>query len=473
MARILLIEDDEDTARLITRVLGEPPETCEVTVARSQREGLARLDAGDVDCVLLDYRLPDVDGLGCLRAIRRAHPDLPVVMVTGAGSEEIAVDAIQLGAANYLVKHGRWLQAVPVAVRAALGQRELRRSNARYRRKLRASQQELTRLRQELSERYRLDGIVGQSPAIAQAIECAERAAASSSRVMIEGETGTGKELFARAIHYHGPRATKPFEAINCAALPEQLMEAELFGHTRGAFSGADHARRGLFEMADGGTLFLDEVTELSLTMQAKLLRVVEDGVVRPLGSEARRTVNVRIIAATNRPLAEAVRRGQFRDDLRFRLSVLSIRLPALRERRGDIRLLAAHFLEEIAAREGRSFRGFEPVTLQLLDAYEWPGNVRQLRNEIERLVNTADDGERIAADLLSPEVLEAPVSDREDGARTLREVVRSVETTVVAERLREYGWHRGKTADSLGVTREWLWVKIRQLGLVVPPRAE
>jgi DNA-binding NtrC family response regulator len=473
MARILLIEDDGETARQIVRVLAEPPEAGHVTVARSQREGLAMLDADGADCVLLDYRLPDVDGLSCLRAIRRAHPELPVVMVTGAGSEEVAVEAIQLGAANYLVKHGRWLQAVPVAVRAAVGQRDLRRSNARYRRRLRASQQELTRLRQELSEKYRLDGVVGQSRAIEHAIDCAERAAASSSRVLIEGETGTGKELFARAIHYHGPRATRPFEAINCAALPEQLLEAELFGHTRGAFTGADRARRGLFEAADGGTLFLDEVAELPLTVQAKLLRVVEDGVVRPLGSDTRRTVNVRIVAATNRPLADAVRRGTFRDDLRFRLSVLTIRLAPLRERRGDIRLLAMHFLDEISAREGRRFRGFEPAALELLDAYDWPGNVRELRNEVERLVNTAEPGERIGAELLSPEILDAPTAPTADGDRTLREVVRSVETTVVEQRLREHGWHRGATARSLGVTREWLWVKIRQLGLVVPPRTE
>ena len=443
-ARVLLIEDSAETARLLAGALGAGSDPFEVTVAGSARDGLEHLATHQVDCVLLDYRLPDADGLECLRTIRQRHPDLPVVVITGAGSEEVAVEAMKLGASDYLVKHGKYLVTVPVVVREALGRRELERTAAHYRSALRSSRREASRLRRELRERYRLDGIIGESAAIEHALFLAERAAETRVTVLLEGETGTGKELFARAIHYHGPRARGPFLAQNCAALPEGLLESELFGHLRGAFTGAERARRGLFEEADGGTLFLDEVSEASPAVQAKLLRVLQDGEVRPVGGNGGRKVDVRVIAASNGDLGQAARERRFRPDLYYRLRVFPIRLPALRERRADIRLL---------------------------ERYPWPGNVRELENEIHRLVLCAEPGERITPDLLAAWIVEGAPPAAGGGARPLKEIVREVELATIRARLREHGYHRAATARSLGMTRESLWAKLRQLGFVAPRR--
>src|SRR2546428_2360670 len=395
-ARVLLIEDNPETARLLAGGLGAGSAPFGGTAVGSARAGLAPLAQQEVDCVLLDCRLPDADGLECLRQVRQRCPDVPVVVITGAGSEEVAVEAMKLGASDYLVKHGKYLVTVPGVVREALGGRELERTAARYGSALRSSRREVSRLRRELRERYRLDGIIGESAAIEQALFLAERAAQTRVTVLLEGETGTGKELFARAIHYHGPRARGPFVAQNYAALPEGLLESELFGHVRGAFTGAERARRGLFEEADGGTLFLDEVSEASPAIQADLLRVLQDGAGRPVGGESSRKVDVRVIAASNRDLGVAAREGRFRPDLYYRLRVFPIRLPALRERRADIRLLALHLLERISAQEAKKLRGFDPRALRLLERYPWPGNVRELENEIHRLVLCAGAGQGV-----------------------------------------------------------------------------
>jgi len=466
---VLLIEDSADTARLISGALHAASGHFEVPTASSGRAGMEYLAEHPVDCVLLDYRLPDLDGLECLRRLRHDHPEVPVVMITGAGSEELAVEAMKLGATDYVVKHGKYLVTVPVVVRGALGRRELERTAAHCRSELRRSRREVCRLRRELRERYRLDGIVGESAAIEHALFLAERAAQTRASVLLEGETGTGKELFARAIHYHGPRARGPFLAQNCAALPETLLESALFGHIRGAFSGADRSHRGLFAEADGGTLFLDEIGEATASIQAKLLRVLEDGEVRPVGGETIRKVDVRIIAATNRDLEEAVRAGTFRQDLLYRLRVFPIRLPPLRERRDDIRPLAVHLLEHMTTAEAKPLRGFHPRTLRALERYAWPGNVRQLANEIHRLVLCAEPGEWIMPELLASWIVEDTAAPA-DGARALKEIVREVELATILARLREHGYHRSATARSLGMTRESLWAKLRLLGFV-PPR--
>jgi two-component system, NtrC family, response regulator AtoC len=466
-ATILLIEDNADAAQLIADALRAAPERFEVASVPSARGAFQYLGAHPVDVVLLDYRLPDLDGLECLRKIRQRYPDVPVIVITGAGSEEVAVEAMKLGATDYLVKHGKYLLTVPIVVRGALGQSELRRTAAEYRSALRSSRREVERLHHELRDRYRLDGIIGESEATLQAIELAERAAQTSVTVLVEGETGTGKELIARAIHYHGPRARRPFLAQNCAALPDTLLESELFGHVRGAFTGADRARRGLFEAADGGTLFLDEIGEASLPIQAILLRVLQDGEVRPVGGTASRHVDVRVIAATNRDLGAAVHEGRFRLDLYYRLRVFPIALPPLRDRREDIAPLAAHFLEQLGTQEGRRLAGFTPQALRLLERYAWPGNVRELQSEIHRLVLCVDEGERVAPEHLAPAITaEASVP----GDRPLKEIVREVELATIRSRLQRHGYHRSATARSLGFTRESLWAKMRQLGFRPPP---
>jgi DNA-binding NtrC family response regulator len=291
-----------------------------------------------------------------------------------------------------------------------------------------------------------------------------ERAAKSSIPILITGESGVGKEVIARAVHGSSERAGKPFVAVNCATLSETLLQSELFGHARSAFTGADRARPGLFVEADGGTLFLDEVGEMSPAMQAVLLRVLQDGIVRPVGGSTERRVDARVIAATNRDLDEAVHRGAFRSDLLYRLRGFTIRLPALRERREDVPALVQHFLERWAASEGVPVSRLAPRTLACLTAYGWPGNVRELEHEIHRLVLCADGTQAIAPDLLPPEILGAAA---DDGERPLREIVREVEAATIESRLRRYRYHRGATARSLGVTREWLWAKMRKLGLI------
>jgi transcriptional regulator with PAS, ATPase and Fis domain len=319
------------------------------------------------------------------------------------------------------------------------------------------------------------DGIVGRSRAIRQAIALAERAGQTTATVLLQGETGTGKELFARAIHDCGPRARGPFIVLNCAAVPETLLESELFGHLRGAFTGAERARRGLFEEAHGGTLFLDEVGETSPGVQGKLLRVLQSGEVRPLGSDRVHRVDARVVAATNRDLNAEAAAGRFRADLFYRLSVLPLSLPALRERPEDIEDLALHFLRRLGAQEGRPPPAFGPQALELLRRHPWPGNVRELQNEIRRLVLTIAPGERVEPCSLSPWIGREGGPDRRTDSRMrpherpLKAIVREAERAAIHERLRRHAYHRAATARSLGVSREWLWAKMRALGIEAP----
>jgi two-component system response regulator PilR (NtrC family)/two-component system response regulator HydG len=466
-ARILIVEDNVDVARLIHETLAAEPEGFDVSEAYSAERAFRHLAERDVDCVLLDYRLPDSDGLKCLAKIRQRHPRLPVIFVTGEGSEEVAVEAMRGGAVHYLVKHGRaYLKAVALVVREALGRVELERTADRYR-------SEVDRLRRELRERYRLDGIIGQSPAIEEALALAEQAARSDVTVLLEGETGTGKEVFARAIHYHGARAQGPFQAVNCAGVPDTLLESELFGHERGAFTGADRRRTGVFEEAHRGTLFLDEVSRTSPAFQTKLLRVLQNGEIRSLGTNVTRRVDVRIIAATNQDLQAAAQEGRFAEDLYYRLSAFPIRLPPLRERRGDIARLAVCFLNAFSAKEGKSLAGFHPEALQRLEQFCWPGNVRQLENEIQRLVVIAQPGARITPDLLSPCIRGTARPAIAADLRPIKDIVTDVEIAVIIERERRFGGNRCAAARSLGLTREGLWAKKRRLGILDVPGAQ
>jgi DNA-binding NtrC family response regulator len=469
---ILVVDDDSETTARMADALRQAGDDWEVRCAASAKEALAAARDPHVDCVLLDYRLPDVDGLSCLRELRQIRPDVPVVMVTGAGSEGVAVEAMKLGAADYVVKHGTYVQVVPGIVREVLGRRALARLGAEP--ALRAPvARELPTLDQAVLARFQSEGLIARSPAMLRLFALIERAAQSRATVLIEGESGSGKELCARAVHAHGPRAAAPFLAQNCAAVPESLLESELFGHVRGAFTGADRNHRGLFEQADGGTLFLDEIGEASPSVQAKLLRVLQEREVRPIGTTASQPVDVRLVAATNRDLRRDIADGRFRLDLLYRLRVFPIVVPPLRERPEDVAGLAEHFLAAIEREEGRKTGGFEPATLTVLARYAWPGNVRELQNEVHRLVLCAEPDETLAPDMLAPWILEeVPASAMTD--TPLRDLIRQVEAAIIQSRLREHGYRRAATARSLGITREALWAKLRQLGIVPPgPRTQ
>jgi len=466
-ATILLVEDHAETSKLIAGALTTAG-GFEVVAVPAVGEALEHLAAGGIDCVLLDYRLPDTTGLDGLRVIRTRHPAIPVVIVTGAGSEHVAVDAMKLGATDYVVKEGRYLRRVALVVREALGRRALERLPIA--RNAAPSRRGDVAATAAIRERFRDDGIFSESSGLDAVFELAARAARSSVTVLLVGESGTGKELFARAIHSHGPRASKPFLAQNCAALAENLLESELFGHVRGAFTGADRTRRGLFEEAAGGTLFLDEVSEIGLSIQAKLLRVLQQKEVRALGSSTTLAVDVRVVAATNVDLRKAVETGSFRLDLYHRLCVFPIVLPPLRERVEDIAPLARHFLHHFSQQEQLDVPGFEPEALRCLERYTWPGNVRELQNEMLRLVLCGEPGEAVAAEALSPWIREHGAVPGDDG-RSLRDILRDVELATIWARLREHGYRRSATATSLGITREALWAKLRQLGVDVPSR--
>jgi len=371
--RVLVVDDDAEMAEMVARHLaGEGFTVAAVTGGARAMERLAE-EAFDV--VLTDVVMGEVDGLAVLREAQQRHPRTRVILMTAFGSLENAIAALREGAADYLTKPFKMAE-VTVAVRRALDEARLREEN--------------TRLREEVGERYRLERMLGTSAAMKDVLEQVAEVAGSMATVLLLGESGTGKELVARAIHWNGPRSGGPFVPVNCAAIPDTLLESELFGHEKGAFTGATQRRRGLVAEADTGTLFLDEIAEMPLGLQAKLLRVLQDRTVRPVGGRDEVVVDVRVICATNRDLQDLVRAGKFREDLYYRLAVIPIRLPSLRERPEDIPLLAAHFLERAAATLGKRIEGFDEEAMGWLTQHRWPGNVRELENVVERAVTLA-----------------------------------------------------------------------------------
>jgi two-component system, NtrC family, response regulator HydG len=343
--------------------------------AGSGAEAIERFASEPPDVVVTDLRMKDVDGLDVLEAMKRINPVVPVVIMTAFGAIDSAIEAMRRGAFHYLTKPFE-MEVMRMLVERACRDKALRQENHLLRRAIR--------------DRFSVRNLLGESGPMRKLRALIERVAGASSPVLVSGETGTGKELVAKAVHAEGSRSDAPFVAVNCAALPESLLETELFGHARGAFTGASQARKGLVVEANGGTLFLDEIGDMALALQAKLLRVLQSGEVRAVGGEAVRTVDVRCIAATHRDLKTLVRQGQFREDLFFRLDVLRLRVPPLRERREDIPALVEHFLERCARRVPQgSMTGFTPEAFDLLHKYAWPGNVRELENLIERLAVT------------------------------------------------------------------------------------
>jgi two-component system response regulator HydG len=379
---VLVVDDALEMASTVVEYLQRHGFVAEAV--DGARRALERFRAAPADVVLTDLRMKDMDGLDLLRSIRELDADVPVIIMTAFGAVDTAVEAIQRGAYHYVTKPFK-LDVVRVLIERALSERSVRVENEMLRRQV----------------REQTSTLVGQSAAIRTVVDLIHRVAGSTAPVLVLGETGTGKELVAREIHAQAPRKDAPFVAVNCAALPEALLESELFGHVKGAFTGATQTRRGLFLEANGGTLLLDEIGEMPVPLQAKLLRVLETGEIRSVGSDAARTTNVRIIAATNRDLPQLVRDGKFRQDLYFRLNVLPIAIPPLRQRRGDIPLLLEHFIRKSRERvPATPVQGFRPDAIEALIGYAWPGNVRELENLVDRWILTGRKRELDLADI-------------------------------------------------------------------------
>jgi len=446
----LLIVDDEELVRWSLR-------------ERLRKDGYTVLESGTVasaiekltpavDLVLLDQRLPDGDGLTLLRQIKESSPDTLVILMTAFSTVENAVAAMKHGAYHYLNKPFN-LDDVSVVVEKALETSRLRR--------------EVRLLRGSQSRDYGFDAIIGSSSAMVEAKSLLERIAASpATTVLLTGETGTGKDLAAKAIHFNSERASKPFVNITCSALPEQLLESELFGHERGAFTDARQQKRGLLETADGGTVFLDEIGEMTPGLQAKLLRFLEDRTFKRVGGLNDIRVDVRVIAATNRSLDDEVRAGRFREDLFYRLQVMPVRLPPLRERVGDIRLLVAHYIDRYNREFRKRVRGLQPGAQAMLDQYRWPGNVRELRNAIERAMLLADHGLLGAEDFATLSKAATPATFRlpPEGVD-----LESVERQLVIQALQRAGGNQTQAGHLLGINRDQVRYRIEKFGLTKP----
>ena len=381
--KILVVDNDPQMVNLLQGHLAG--EGWAVAAATSGADALTALERSDFDVILTDLVMDGVDGLALLRETQRREPTPRVVLMTAFGSLESAIEAIRLGAYDYLTKPFRMGQA-SVAVRRAIDDRRLREENRR--------------LRAAVEQRYGFENIIGRSPALQRVFEQVRAVAEADASVLLIGESGTGKELVARAIHHNSGRRDGPFVAVNCAAIPDTLLESELFGHEKGAFTGADRKRRGLFADANGGTLFLDEVGDIALPLQAKLLRVLQDKAVRPVGGSQEIQLDLRLISATHQDLPVMVTEGTFREDLYYRLAVIPLRLPSLRERVEDIMLLATHFLERATASLGKALKGFDDEATAWLLHYRWPGNVRELENVVERAATLAGGPRVTLADL-------------------------------------------------------------------------
>jgi two-component system response regulator HydG len=423
-------------------------------VATSGPEGAKRIEEGVYDVVITDLVMNEIDGLEILNRSKRELPDAEVILITGHGTIPSAVAAMQQGAFNYLLKPLDLGQLRAVAERAA--------QNARLR-------QANVELKRRLDERFGFEGVIGDSPQMHDVIERLKRIAPTNASVLIQGETGTGKELVAQAIHQNSPRKNRPFVALNCAALSENILESELFGHVKGAFTDASTDRVGKFEYAHGGTLFLDEVGDMPTATQIKLLRVLENSEITRVGSNDPIKVNVRILSATNQNLEDAIAAGTFRSDLYHRLKVVTVRLPTLRERSGDIPVLVDHFVKSFAKKHGKQIRGVAPPARRKLMAFEWPGNVRQLRNVVESMVVVDYDG-LLDVDDLPEELSGAATSAPETPAASLASLVgrplEDVERLFIIETLRVNGGNREEAARMLGIGERTLYRKIKEYHL-------
>ncbi|HVF26738.1 MAG TPA: sigma-54 dependent transcriptional regulator [Pyrinomonadaceae bacterium] len=453
-ATVLVVDDDRVLRRQLHWALGEGHRVLE---AETRAEAVEQLKRESIDVVLCDLHLPpDLDGisegLAIIEAARGARPSVPVVVITGSDAKDVALEAIRRGAYGFFEKPFNEEEVSHIIWQAA---------------RVRRLEKEVQRLRSELGGRRGFGSLVGASAPLERVVKQARAVADTSATVLLTGENGTGKEVLARAIHDESSRAAAPFVAVSCAALPESLIESELFGHERGAFTGALHARKGRFELADGGTLFLDEIGELTPAVQVKLLRVLQERSFERVGGTKTVGVDIRLIAASNRDLEQEVEAGRFRRDLFYRLNVVPLVMPTLRERREDIPVLAAYFANKAAEKHGRMIAELDPPLIEALQEYDWPGNVREMENLIERLV-VLTTGTRLTDEFLPEKMLHAvpPTTDTPAGETTFEGAILALKRRLIITSMASEGGNKAAAAKRLGISRSYLHRLVSELGI-------
>lgn len=440
--KVLVIDDEEIIRTSCKKIL--TPEGYTVETAESGREGLKKLRKGHFDLVLTDLKMPDTDGIGVLKGVKESQPDTEVIIVTGYGTVSTALEALRHGAYDYLEKPFTPDQLLNVVGRC-LERKHLLMENLR--------------LRREIPSHYSMENIIGVSASMQKVFHLIATVSATGTTILITGESGTGKELAARAIHYNSPRRDEPFVVVDCGTIPDNLIESELFGHTKGSFTGATESRRGLVEVAEKGTLFLDEIGNLNMPVQAKLLRVLQEKEFRPVGGRDPVRADVRIIAATNRDLVSMVKEGTFREDLFYRLNIFPIRLPSLKERKEDIPALAGHFLSKYSKESGRNVSYISAEAMKRLILYDWPGNVRELENVIHRAVILCRGRNLRPEQIILTEQKDRHIPRTSEELKEMKKELRSrsveeIERAFLVEALDRNKWNITKAADDVGMQR-------------------
>jgi DNA-binding NtrC family response regulator len=456
--RILIIDDEASIRESLETLL--TLEGYNVETATEGESGLDQIDRTTYDLVLLDFALPGKNGLEVLHVIRERHPDLPVIMITAFGTVDNVVEAIRTGAQNFVQKP--WDNEKLLA--------DIRSAIARYH-----AEEENIQLKRALKQRYNFENIVGKSDAMLRIFDLVAQVAPSRSTILIQGESGTGKELIAKALHANSPRRDKPFVPVNTGAMPSELLESTLFGHTKGAFTSAIATKKGLFEVANGGTLFLDEIATMGMDTQAKILRVLQDRRFMALGGIQEVQVDVRIIAATNIDLRHAVREGKFREDLYYRLNVITVDLPPLRSRREDIPLLATHFLKRYSDENSLPLRSLSSDAIRALVDYDWPGNVRELENIIERGV-VLSSGPSINSDLLPGHLTGRSYSSsllEHNPNASLFDIIEDIERRIIVDKLEHCNWNQTEAAEQFRIPLSTLNQKIKRLNIEIKKRVK
>ena len=458
-SHVLVVDDEALYRRALERILTRVGH--EVLTAREGSEAVTIVATQPVDLVLCDVKMPGINGLELVRQLRDLAPDLPCIVITGYSTAETSIEALRAGAYWYLEKpfEQERLDVIRRLVDQAIEHGRLKTENRM--------------LQNQLRSRYKFDSIVGKSAALQRVLSLVEKVAETDSTVLITGESGTGKELIARAVHYNSRRSDRMLVTVNCGAIPEALLESELFGHVKGAFTNAVQHREGQFAVADGGTLFLDEIGDMSPNLQVKLLRVLQERTFEPVGSSKTQRADVRVIAATNQNLTSLIEKKLFREDLYYRLNVLPVEMPPLRERPEDVPHLVHHFLDLARADRGRRVEGVSDRAMERLMEYDWPGNIRELENLMERLLVLQSEGE-IDVDVLPPEIRQTatPAYDTPrvpPSGIDFNEVVEGLEVDLILQALEHTHWNKNRAAQLLGLNRTTLEGKIRKRGLVPP----